>query len=276
MKRRHFLKLSSTIGVLLGTSGWTLANIFNSKNSSKMKLHIKSKQEQHSVSLFGGRLLENKPLSGAPVYSNLIYWANLEAVEEGAFPMHPHEGIEILTFIFEGGLEHYDTATNKWTPLPSDGVQHIQAGNGLQHSEKYWKGSRAFQIWFDPDFSKSLRKTPYYKDYQSTAFQWESKNDFEVKSYVGQDAPIQTDASGISIKRYKLPKGNHSIDLDKNSFSSLYLMEGGIDIEGNEMLKDSFTKISDIEKIHLNALVHSELFILQSPIKINYKKITDR
>ncbi len=241
-----------------------------------MKLHIKSKEEQHSVSLFGGKLHENKPLSGEPLYSNLIYWANVEAIEEGAFPMHPHEGIEILTFIFEGGLEHYDTATNKWTPLPADGVQHIQAGSGLQHSEKYWKGSRAFQIWFDPDFSKSLNKAPYYKDYQADSFNWEQKNSYEVKAYVGENAPIQTDASGISAKRYKLPIGNHIIDLDKNSFHSFYLMEGTIEIEGNKMLKDSFTKSSDIENINLNVIENSELFILQSPIKVDFKKVTDR
>jgi len=241
-----------------------------------VKLQIKSKQEQHAVSLFGGRLHENKPLAGDPLYSNLIYWANVEAIEEGAFPMHPHEGIEILTFIFEGGLEHYDTASDKWTPLPADGVQHIQAGSGLQHSEKYWKGSRAFQIWFDPDFSKALHKAPYYKDYQANDFQWESKNDYEVKSYAGAGAPIQTDAPGISAKRYRFPKGDHTIDLDKNSFYSFYLMEGSIELEGHKMSKDSFTKISDIEGINLNATADSELFILQSPTKIKYKKITDK
>lgn len=276
MKRRHFLKLSSVFGVLFGTSGWAFGNIFNSNKTNKMKLHIKSKEQQQSVSLFGGSLHENKPLSGELLYSNLIYWANVEAIEEGAFPMHPHEGIEILTFIFEGGLEHFDTASNKWTPLPADGVQHIQAGSGLQHSEKYWKGSRAFQIWFDPDFSQALRKAPYYKDYQANAFKWVNENSYEVKSYAGENDPIQTDAPGISAKRYKLPKGNHTIDLDKTSFHSFYLMEGHIEIEGNEMLKDSFTKTNEIEEININAKVESELFILKSPIKVNYKKITER
>ena len=241
-----------------------------------MELHIKTKEQQHGVSLFGGRLVENKPLSGELLYSNLIYWANVEAIEEGAFPMHPHEGIEILTFIFEGGLEHYDTATNKWTPLLADGVQHIQAGSGLQHSEKYLKGSRAFQIWFDPDFSKSLQKAPYYKDYQSDAFNWTTEDNLEVKTYAGEDAPIKTDAPGISAKRYKLPKGEHNITLNINSCQSLYLMEGHITVEGSNMSKDSFTKVSNIDKINLYASENSELFILQSPINVNYKKITDR
>ena len=241
-----------------------------------MKLHIKSKQEQHGVSLFGGRLLENKPLAGEPYYSNLIYWANVEAAEEGTFPMHPHEGIEILTFIFKGGLEHYDTATDKWTPLPADGVQHIQAGSGLQHSEKYWKGSRAFQIWFDPNFAKSLHKAPGYKDYQADAFNWELENNYEVKRYVGANAPIQTDAPRISANRYRLPKGNHTISLNKDNFNSIYLMEGNISLEGHAMAKDSFTKVADIEQIELTASEASELFILESPVYVGYKKIKDQ
>ena len=236
-----------------------------------MKLHIKTKEQQHNVAIFGGRLLENKPLAGDPQYSNLIYWANVEAIEEATFPMHPHEGIEILTFIFEGGLEHFDTATNKRTPLPADAVQHIQAGSGLQHSEKYIKGSRAFQIWFDPDFSKSIKKVPHYKDYQANAFKWVNEEGLEVKHYVGKDAPIQTDAPGISAKRYKIPKGTHSLNLDIDSFHSLYLLEGKINIEGNEMLKDSFTKINGLEKIDFTALEISDVFILQSPEKLSYK-----
>ncbi len=236
-----------------------------------MGLHIKTKEQQHIVSIFEGRLIENKPLAGDPLYSNLIYWANVEAVEEGTFPMHPHEGIEILTFIFKGGLEHFDTATNKWTPLPADAVQHIQAGSGLQHSEKYIKDSRAFQIWFNPDFSKSLIKAPYYKDYQADSFSWIKENELEVKHYVGKDAPIQTDAPGISAKRYKVPTGKHSLNIDSNSFHSLYLMEGEINIEGSNMNKDSFVKINGIEKIDFIASESSEIFILQSPLKINYE-----
>ncbi|PCJ81681.1 MAG: hypothetical protein COA49_04000 [Bacteroidetes bacterium] len=235
-----------------------------------MKLQIKSRKQQKEVSLFGGRLLENKPIAGDPLYSNLIYWANVEALEEGTFPMHPHEGIEILTFVFEGGLEHFDTASNAWTPLNADAVQHIKAGSGIQHSEKYLKGSRAFQIWFNPDYSKSLKKNPYYKDYPAQLFNWVKEGELEVKSYVGKGSPIQTDASGISVKRYKIPAGQHSFNLDANSFHSLYVMEGEINIMGSDMRKDSFTKVSGITKIDLIAKSKSELFILKSPIDSGY------
>jgi len=240
-----------------------------------MNIEIKTREQQHNVDLFGGRLHENKPISNN-VYSNILYWAHVEALEDGEFGLHPHENIEILTFIFEGRLEHFDTATNVWTPLPAGGVQHIQAGKGLSHSERYKKGSRAFQIWFDPDFSVASKKAPYYQDYQGDSFSWIKEKNCEIKSYVGQNAPINTDAPGISAKRYKMQKGNHEFDFQPDSFYSLYLMNGEINLGENKIHTDTFVRISDSNAITLEALENSDLFILQSPVNIDYKLVSEQ
>ncbi len=78
--------------------------------------HLK-KEDQELMPLFSGAFLENKPIpfpnrSGTQAYSNLFYWAHLEAFETAEFSLHPHKGFEIMTFVFEGSLEHYDTALN--------------------------------------------------------------------------------------------------------------------------------------------------------------------
>ena len=241
-----------------------------------MELKIKHREEQHAVAIFGGRLHENKPLAGDALYSNLIYWAHVEAPEEGTFPMHPHKGIEILTFVFEGGLEHFDTATNVWTPLPEGGVQLIQAGKGVQHSEKYIKGSRAFQIWFDPDFSKALKKDAYYKDFQANAFHWEKEDDKEVMRYAGEGAPIQTDAIGISATRYKLNGGLHNMELEKDSFYSIYIMNGNARLKEKQLMKDSFARVTDAESIEIESVGETEIFILKSPVHIPYDRVIDK
>lgn len=239
-----------------------------------MNIDIKTREEQFNSDLFGGKLHENKPISGQ-VYSNLLYWAHVEAIEEGEFPMHPHENIEILTFIFEGALEHFDTASKIWTPLAAEGVQHIQAGKGLSHSEKYKKGSRAFQIWFDPDFEKASKKDPYYKDYQNDSFIWKKESSFEVKDYVGENAPIQTDAPGIFASRYKMQKGKHFLDMQIDSFYSLYLLSGKIIIEGNTIETDTFVRISNASLLNVEVEEDSDLFVLQSPLKVDYTLVTE-
>ncbi|PHS56258.1 MAG: hypothetical protein COB17_09615 [Sulfurimonas sp.] len=134
-------------------------------------LRYLQKEEQELMPLFDGAFIENKPIAfpnreGTTAYSNLFYWAHLEAYETSEFPLHPHEGFEIMTFVFKGSIEHYDTATKIWTALGEGGVQVIQAGSGVEHSERISKGTELFQIWFDPDFSKTMKKNATYKDYK--------------------------------------------------------------------------------------------------------------
>jgi redox-sensitive bicupin YhaK (pirin superfamily) len=66
------------------------------------------------------------------------------------FPWHPHRGIETITYIIEGDVEHGDSMGNSGTIGPGD-VQWMTAGSGIIHQEMP-KGSAAgrlkgFQLW---------------------------------------------------------------------------------------------------------------------------------
>ena len=50
------------------------------------------------------------------------------------FPTHPHKNMEIITYVFDGKLEHRDTLGSHGV-VESGGVQFLSAGTGLQHSE---------------------------------------------------------------------------------------------------------------------------------------------
>lgn len=239
-----------------------------------MKIKIKHKKVQKKVALFGGRLHENKPLAGEPVYSNLVYWAQIEASRDGTFPLHPHKGVEILTFVLSGQLEHFDTTSKRWTRLAAGGVQQIRSGRGVSHSEKFAKGSRAFQIWLDPDFSKSMKMQASYKEFQPNRFSWRATKTREVMAYTGKKGPLKLDTPGVSIKRYKLPKGEHELGLQPDATYSLYLINGALALEHerNQMVKDSFAKIKAGTSILLNVSKESDLFVLQSPTLIGYQR----
>ncbi len=233
---------------------------------------VKHKNEQESVALFGGRLKENKPLTKIPLYSNLLYLAHIEAMKDATFPMHPHDGIEILTFVFEGALEHFDNASNKRTSLAKGGVQLIQAGKGVSHSEKFVKGYRAFQIWLDPDFSKSLKKHARYEDFKADCFSWKKKAKIEEMAYVGECAPIQADASGIGAKRYRFEKGNHELRLKSEKTYSLYVMSVDMTINRKKLRRDSFAKLHRTNLLTIQSMGKSELFVLESPTDVTYQK----
>ena len=77
------------------------------------------------------------------------------------FPWHPHRGIETITYVLAGTVEHGDSIGNRGTIGAGD-VQWMTAGSGIIHQEMP-KGDRAgrmhgFQLW--ANLPSSLKMTP--------------------------------------------------------------------------------------------------------------------
>jgi quercetin 2,3-dioxygenase len=86
------------------------------------------------------------------------------------FPWHPHRGIETITYIIEGSVEHRDSMGNKGVIGPGD-VQWMTAGNGIIHQEMP-KGDKTgrmggFQLWANLPASHKMID-PRYRDVKSS------------------------------------------------------------------------------------------------------------
>ncbi len=71
----------------------------------------------------------------------------------GKFGMHPHENMEILTWILSGSLVHEDSTGARGEIRPGD-VQRMSAGTGVFHSEANGSQTepvRLLQIWLLPE-----------------------------------------------------------------------------------------------------------------------------
>jgi len=82
------------------------------------------------------------------------------------FPWHPHRGIETITYVLAGSVEHGDSLGNRGS-LGAGDVQWMTAGRGIMHQEMP-KGNAAgqmhgFQLW--ANLPSSLKMTaPRYQD----------------------------------------------------------------------------------------------------------------
>src|SRR5881396_2158851 len=100
------------------------------------------------------------------------------------FPWHPHRGIETITYVLAGTVEHGDSMGNKGAIAAGD-VQWMTAGSGILHQEMP-KGDaqgrmHGFQLW--ANLPASLKMTaPRYQD------------------VVGRDIPEITDDDGTTVR----------------------------------------------------------------------------
>jgi quercetin 2,3-dioxygenase len=85
------------------------------------------------------------------------------------FPWHPHRGIETITYVLSGDVEHGDSLGNKGV-IGSGDVQWMTAGSGIIHQEMP-KGDEAgkmygFQLWANLP-AKNKMMNPRYRDISS-------------------------------------------------------------------------------------------------------------
>ncbi len=77
----------------------------------------------------------------------------------GAFAVHPHRGIETVTFVIEGTVEHYDDAGHRGVVRSGD-AQWMTAGRGVLNEENALRGTIAhvLQLWVN--LPAALKMTP--------------------------------------------------------------------------------------------------------------------
>ena len=240
-------------------------------------IQMVKKSEQYNANIFNGNFVVNKPVANVnktsvQPYSNLFYWSHGYTLQNIEFGLHPHEGFEIMTFILEGNISHYDTATKVWTPLSTGDFQIIQSNSGIQHQERIEKGSRAFQIWFDPHFYQAIQKKPTYSDYRSQDFLPKLEHGLNTITYIGEGSIAKSITPGLSIKKLLLEtKTKTSITLKEDSSYTFYILSGEGKIGHLLVEKDDAIRINHSSVLEID--FQGELFCIQTPAKPDYKPI---
>jgi hypothetical protein len=116
------------------------------------------------------------------------------------FPWHPHRGIETITYVLHGRVEHGDSMGNKGT-ISSGDVQWMTAGSGIIHQEMPKGGENklmwGFQLWANLPASHKMM-APRYRDVTSTQISRVKLNSgIEVKVVCGSVNGVSGPVKGI-------------------------------------------------------------------------------
>lgn len=174
------------------------------------------------------------------------------------FGTHPHENMEIISYVVDGVLTHKDSMGNK-RDLVRGQVQYMSAGTGVTHSEYNLteKPLRFLQIWIIPN---KKGYTPNYGDYR---FEWEEREGkwLQIVSGLQGNASIQIHQD-MNISVVSL-KANENIDYHIDSNRQVYLVqiEGCGMINGETINEKDGAEIIDEEKINLRAKTDSHIIL---------------
>jgi redox-sensitive bicupin YhaK (pirin superfamily) len=152
------------------------------------------------------------------------------------FPWHPHRGIETITYVLAGSVEHGDSLGNKGAMAAGD-VQWMTAGSGILHQEMH-KGDaqgrmHGFQLW--ANLPASLKMTdPRYQDIPSSAIPEVTEDDgTHVRvicgEFWGKKGPVQgvaADPSYLYISVAPNQRKRIKVETTRNAFAYVFAGSG--------------------------------------------------
>ncbi|HUK56361.1 MAG TPA: pirin family protein [Nitrospiria bacterium] len=119
---------------------------------------------------------------------------------EAGFPLHPHRGIETVTYVLRGEVRHRDTLGNSGSIGAGD-VQWMTAGRGIMHEEMPQvrpEGIAGFQLWVN--LPAKLKMTPpRYQDIRSGEIpEIEKEGGARLRVIAGTVGVVQGPVTGIA------------------------------------------------------------------------------
>jgi hypothetical protein len=150
------------------------------------------------------------------------------------FPWHPHRGIETITYVLAGTVEHADSLGNHGAIAPGD-LQWMTAGRGIIHQEMP-KGDplgrmHGFQLW--ANLPSSLKMTaPRYQEIKALEIPEVTEDDgtqarIICGSFWGKRGPVEGIAADPTYIDVTVPPGKRKrLPVAKTSHAFAYVFSG--------------------------------------------------
>lgn len=160
------------------------------------------------------------------------------------FPMHPHRGIETVTYMLAGNTRHRDSLGNTGVIGPGD-VQWMTSGRGIMHEEMPKRGPDGrvdgFQLWVNLPAAEKMAP-PRYQEVVSTNIPFVEKDGVKMRLVAGEYGGVRGPVTEIAAKPVYMdvsvqPGRAFSLELEADHTLVVYVFEGkglfGVDDAGD-------------------------------------------
>ena len=157
----------------------------------------------------------------------------------GGFETHPHRGMQTVTIVLEGALEHRDH-TGAQGVLTAGDVQWMTAGRGVLHSEMPKGPVHTLQLWLN--LPSSMKMIPArYQDQRLADVPVRKGPGVEVRVYAGRSGDVQHKHGSdwpMSLLDIRVEKGTQFLqEIPLRDRGFVYVLEGGGQVGGKFVKK---------------------------------------
>lgn len=171
--------------------------------------------------------------------------------QRGTFGMHPHRGIETVTYVISGKLEHFDNKGGKGILFPGD-VQWMTAGKGIIHTEDPVAGEivHSLQLWVNLPSAKKMTE-PRYQNMSGKNMPVRHENGVMIRVFSGSSMGVAADTLNhvpVTMVEFIVEPGiTVRQDLPGSYNGFMYVIEG-IGIFGNNHIEGGKGQVLWLER----------------------------
>ena len=189
-------------------------------------------------------------------------WNDDEIAARSGFPPHPHDNMEIITYVRSGAITHQDSMGNQGRTEAGD-VQVMSAGTGVRHAEYNLEdeATTLFQIWV-------------LTDKRGAQPSWGAKKfpkDDRAGSFVTLASGFDNDADALKINAAARVMGatlkageEAQLQLDPSRHVYLVAVGGAIEVNGTRAEPRDGVAITGEERVTIKAIDEAEIVLVDS------------
>jgi len=168
----------------------------------------------------------------------------------GVFGKHPHRGIETVTYVLEGRVDHYDNLGHEGAIRPGE-AQWMTAGRGLIHNEIPAEGDtvHSLQLWVNLPASDKMT-APRYQDLVGENVPVRRAPGAEIRVFSGASGDVVAPTKNyapVTMVEFRLEPGavvRQDLPADYNAFVVVLEGDGAIGAEASRVVAGDVAQLT--------------------------------